>query len=132
MLPYSEKIAKIDQKKQLSFGSFWLSYGSALFWMLVHYLTQKTGILAGGDISEIAIVFGYICYPLLYLKIIKLTLQGEIKSWFKGVIAPIIGIVGSLIIVLGGIISNPMYVLSFIVICGLFCLAGSWYYQKQA
>lgn len=132
MLPYSEKIANIDQKKQLSFGSFWLSYGSALFWMLVHYLTQKTGVLAGGDISEIAIVFGYICYPLLYLKIIKMKLQGEIKSWFKGLIAPIIGIFGSIIIVLGGIISNPVYVLSFIFICSLFCLAGSWYYKKQA
>lgn len=131
MIPQSEKIAKMDLKKQLSFASFRVSLACSLFWMAIHYLTQKTGILAGGDISEIAIVFGYMCYPILYVKIIQMKRKGEIKSTFKGLIAPVFGILGSLVIVVGGIISNYTYVPIFILICFLFCLAGYLYYEKK-
>ncbi len=128
MIPNSKAIQKIDLKKHLSVASYKICLISSFFWMLVHYLTQKTGILTGGDISEIAIVFSYICYILLYVKIIRMRLNGEIKSFFKGVIAPILGICGSIIIVVGGIVSNPRYVLLFIFICSLVCLAGFLYY----
>lgn len=130
MIPFSEKIEKINEKKQLSLVSCWLSLASALFWMVIHYFTQKTGILSGGDISEIAIVFSYICYFFLYVKIIQLKHRGEIKSFFKGTIAPIFGIMGCLIIVVGGIVSNPLYVPIFILICSLVCLTGFLYYRK--
>lgn len=130
LIPHSEKIAAIDLKKMLSLPSFKISLGSSLFWMVIHYLTQKTGILGGGDISEIAIVFSYMCYLLLFVKIIQLKLAGEIQSFFKGLIAPVFAIIGSLIIVLGGFISNPFYVSVFLLICFLFCFAGIRYFDK--
>ena len=128
MMPNADKILGTNKLKTMTPRSFRLSLGCALFWMFIHYLTQKMGIMAGGDISEIAIVFSYICYPILYVKIIKMKLSGEIKSTFKGLIAPVLGILGSAIIVVGGIVSNPVYVSIFIVICFLVCAYGYYYY----
>ena len=118
MLPKSESIAHMDRKRQLSQKSFKISLYISLTWMFLHYITQKTGILASGDVSEIAIVFAYICYPVLYLYVIKLYKKGEIKSRFKGLIAPIFASVGSGIIIIGGVISNPVYMPIFLLICG--------------
>jgi APA family basic amino acid/polyamine antiporter len=100
--------------------------------MLLHYLTTKSGILKGSDISEIAIVFSYICYMLLYIKVLSLRKQGEVKSLFKGVICPVLGLAGSLIILIGGLISNPFYVACFIIFCGLVCLSGALYYKGRS
>ena len=132
MIPGSAEIAQIDEKRQLSVGSFKVSLTTALLWMVVHYFTQKTGILKSGDISEIAIVFGYICYLVLFVKTMMMYRQGEIKSIFKGLVAPILAIFGSLIIVVGGLISNPFYGSISLLICFFFCLAGFSYYSYAA
>src|SRR5699024_10734838 len=60
MIPNSTKIKKIDLRTQLSPYAALTSIIISLIWMCVHYLTQKTEILSGGDVSEIAIVFSYI------------------------------------------------------------------------
>ncbi len=127
MLPDSQKIAKLHPKYELSLPSALIAYITAALWMLLHYLTTKSGILKGSDISEIAIVFSYICYMLLYIKVLSLRKQGEVKSLFKGVICPVLGLAGSLIILIGGLISNPFYVACFIIFCGLVCLSGALY-----
>lgn len=127
MLPDSPKIAKLHPKYELSLPSALIAYITAALWMLLHYLTTKSGILKGSDISEIAIVFSYICYMLLYIKVLSLRKQGEVKSLFKGVICPVLGLAGSLIILIGGLISNPFYVACFIIFCGLVCLSGALY-----
>ncbi len=130
MLPQSERIKRIDEKKQLSVASCWISYGITLLWMLVHYITQKTGMISGSDVSEIAIVFSYICYLFLYVKVIQMKKAGKIKSIFKGYIAPVFAIFGAIIIVIGGIISNP-YMPIYILICLLVCAFGYFYYQRK-
>lgn len=131
MIPNAEKVSLIDEKLQLSKASCWISLLVTFFWMFVHYLTQKSGILGHGDISEIAIVFGYICYAALYIRVIQLFLKKEIKGVFKGLIAPLFGILGSTIIMVGGIVSNPVYMPIFIFICLLLAIVGSYYYQKR-
>lgn len=131
MIPNAEKVSLIDEKLQLSKVSCWTSFFVTFFWMFVHYLTQKSGILGHGDISEIAIVFGYICYAILYVRVIQLFIKKEIKGFFKGLIAPIFGILGSLIIVVGGVVSNPVYMPIFILICLAFAIFGCFYYVKR-
>lgn len=131
MIPNSEKIAKLHPKYELSLPSALIAYITAAVWMLFHYITMKSGFLKGSDISEIAIVFSYMCYMVLYVKVLSLKKQGTIKSFFKGVICPVLGLAGSLIILIGGLISNPLYVACFILFCALICFMGYSYNKKH-
>lgn len=131
MLPYSEKIAKINPKYELSLSSGLISYVITVFWLILHYITQKSGILKVSDISEISIVFSYCCYVVLYLKVIRMKKENEIKSIFKGVICPILALAGSGVILIGGIVSNPVYVPFFILFCGIVCLIGYFHMGKK-
>lgn len=124
MLPNSEAVKIMNDRRQLSPRSFKISLYTSLVWMTIHYLTQKLGLLATGDVSEIAIVFAYICYPILYVYVMKLYMKKEIKSHFKGIIAPMLACIGSGIIILGGIMSNPVYMPVFIVLCGIVFYQG--------
>lgn len=121
MLPYSSKIKIIDKKTQLSPQATLISVIIAFFWMGLHYLTQKFQILSGGDVSEIAIVFSYITYVILYLKVFQLN---------KNKIIPIFAIIGSIIIVIGGIVSNPTFAPIFLFACSLIFLSGYTYFKK--
>ena len=101
-----------------------------LFWYVIHYVTQKTNALIGGDISEISIVFSYACYIVLYIRVLAMKKQGEIKSLFKGVLCPVFGILGAGIIFVGGFISNPVYVFFFMLFCFLITFAGYLQYGR--
>ncbi|HKM03062.1 MAG TPA: APC family permease [Lachnospiraceae bacterium] len=131
MLPNSAKIATIHPKYEISLPSGLISYVITVIWMILHYLTQKSGILKGGDISEISIVFSYTCYIILYSKVLRMKKSNFIKGNFKGTICPILAIFGASIILLGGIVSNPIYVISFIVFCTLVCLIGFFSFHKR-
>ena len=131
MLPNSEKIAKIHPKYELSKGSCLISLVASLVWLALHYITQKTGILGNGDVSEITIVFSYTCFAILYIKVMLMKKSGEVKSKFFGLVCPVLAIFGSLTILLGGIVLNPLYVPIFMVICFAICSVGFIYYQKH-
>ena len=131
MIPGAKKIAEIHPKYQLSLKSCLLSYLITLIWMAFHYITQKSGIIGKSDVSEIAIVFSYVCYIILYLKVMKMKKDNIIKSTFKGTICPIFGILGSVIILIGGIVSNPFYVPVFILFCLTVGGIGYYYYSKN-
>ncbi len=132
MLPGGSNIAKIHPKYQLSLKSCLVSFLVTLLWMFLHYLTQKSGIIGSSDVSEIAIVFSYVCYIILYVKVMKMKKENIIQSKFKGTICPILGIIGSTIILVGGIVSNPLYVPIFMLICTIVGAAGYFYYSKKA
>jgi APA family basic amino acid/polyamine antiporter len=57
-----------------------------------------------------------------------------IDGIFKGVVCPILALAGSAIILVGGIVSNPFYVICFVIFCALVCLVGYLYpiTMKQA
>lgn len=121
MLPNSTKIKLINEKTQLSPNAALLSVCISYGWMIIHYFTQKFGILSGGDVSEIAIVFSYITYIWLYLKVFQLS---------KNKVIPVLGILGSLIIVMGGVISNPTFVPLFLFACSIIFYSGYAYMKK--
>jgi len=131
MLPSAQKIAAINDKIQLSVWSCLISFGTSALWLLIHYITQKSETMAGGDISEISIVFSYACYIILYIKVIQMKKQNIVTSKLKGIICPIFGIMGSTIIFIGGFISNPTYVTFFVLFCMLVCLVGILYYKEN-
>lgn len=131
MIPNSSKIAIIDPKIGLSISSCVVSFITTAVWLFIHYITQKTNILRGGDISEIAIVFSYVCYIILYVKVISMKKNNVIKSKFKGIVCPIFGCIGSLVILFGSLVSNPFYVLMFMLICFMVGFIGVIYYMKK-
>lgn len=131
MIPMSGKIAEIDPKSELSPASAIFAFVISLVWMALHYITQKTELLSGGDVSEIAIVFSYLAYAVLYLKVIQLKNDGIVKNVFLGYVAPVFAMMGSIIILIGGIFSNPTFVPFFLIFSLLVCIAGYFYYQKK-
>lgn len=132
MIPSSEKIAPISPKYNLSVGSFFVAFGVSVLWVLLNYLTQKSGVLGTGDVSEIAIVFSYVCYAVLYVRVLKMRKEKIVTSRFKGLVSPILGLIGSAIILIGGIISDPVYAPIFIAFCLVVCLIGYVYYRRRA
>lgn len=132
MLPNAKKVSEINPKIQLSYSSCLISFIATSIWMLIHYITQKSGILGNSDVSEISIVFSYVCYILLYIKVMKMKKDNVITSYFKGIICPIFAFLGSTTILVGGIISNPIYVPIFIVLCGAVCTIGFLYYRRNS
>lgn len=131
MIPMSGKIAEVDPKRELSPASALFAFVISLVWMALHYITQKTEMLSGGDVSEIAIVFSYLAYAVLYLKVIQLKNEGIVQNVFLGYVAPVFAMMGSIIILIGGIFSNPTFVPFFLIFSLLVCIAGYFYYEKK-
>lgn len=129
-IPLAKSLSVVSAKTQLPNNSAWFTLAIALFWFMTHYITMKTGILGNMDISEIAIVVGYVLYVVLYFAVIKLWRQGVIKSLFFGLIAPILATLGSVFVVFGGL-QNPMFLPVCVPICAL-VLGVAYVYGKQA
>lgn len=108
MIPGAKNLSTINRKLDTPTVATILSFVVACFWMLAHYITTKFSLLANSDVSEIAIVTMYLLYALLYIQVIRLKKQGEIKSVVRGYIIPTLAILGSLIIFFGGM-QNPMF-----------------------
>ncbi|MBS6063628.1 MAG: amino acid permease [Peptostreptococcaceae bacterium] len=130
VLGYTQLPAALNERKLLPFADKFSKRPSlivfiiSIFWMAIHYITHHYGLLGNSDISEISIVFGYTAYILLHLKSISLRSKKEITSNFYGYIFPTLAILGSVIILIGGILSNPVYVPIFIAFCAAVSYAG--------
>lgn len=129
----------VPKAKEITYGTrgFFKNYSAmislvcSVFWFGIHYLTQKFGLMKTGDISEIAIVFGYLYYMILYVKVLMLYKNKVVTNTFTGLISPILAIIGGLIIVVGGFSSNPLSMSIFFLICLIFSISGYQYYKKQ-
>lgn len=130
LLPRS--VAKIHQRlgvSLLSAGTFVLSL---LIWLSIHYLAQSSGVLNGRDVSEIAIIFNYIIYLMLYIRLMQMYKRKQISSFIKGIVYPILASIGSLIIFVGGLISSPMYCGINIAICAFIFYLGYLSYKRTS
>lgn len=129
MFPLSKQLSQINERFQMPLNSAICSFGICCFWMIIHYLCTKYNLLFNSDVSEGAIVISYILYVLLYIRVMKMYLDKEIKSVFKGIICPVLAIIGSLIILSGGI-QNKLFILYLMLAIVLF-LYSIHYYQKN-
>lgn len=97
-------------------------------WTVIHYFVMEYQIFNGRDISEISIVFSYISYILIYIKVfMKLKEEGKKLK----LIIPIMAILGSLMIFLGSLIASPKYVSLFIGICVVSIIIGYKFQEKE-
>ena len=129
MMPSSDKYTTVDQTHGVPMRSGFLSLIITVFWVVLHYITQKF-IWVGGlhDISEIAMVVNYILIIFLYAAVIKLAIQGEIKGIVKGWIIPILAIIGAIIIIRSGF-QNELFGL-FLIIC-LVVILAAWFFAVK-
>ena len=97
--------------------------------MIIHYIMTIFGLLGNSDVSEIAITMSYLFYVVLYLKVIVMYKNGEIKSFIKGIIFPICAILGSLII-LTGALQTPMFIY-YVLFVALIYVFSQFYYRKN-
>lgn len=129
MLPFSSEIEKIDNKTGVSKWSATLAIVISLVWIWLNYITQKYNMLPNSDVSEIPIVASYILYILLYFNVIQLYKKGEVETFGKGVIIPSLAIIGSSIIIVGGL-QNPMTI-CYLGICSLVIFASLLFLRVQ-
>ncbi len=128
MIPGSEILKRENENLAgMPVNSAIFAYALSMFWMVVHYLTQKLGMK--GDVSEIAIGVGYLNFIILYVAVMRLAKQGQIKGVIKGYIIPALACVGSLVIISGSV-THPLFVYYFLV-CFSILLAGYLYYRKN-
>ncbi len=126
-IPLQKIFSQVNTKFNMPIYSWILSFGITLFWLLLHYIAMKTGILWGMDISEISIVVSYLLYIVLYYQVFKFRRQGKIKSIFFGLISPIFATMGSGFILFGGM-QNTM----FLTVCLPICLGVLWIAYRYA
>ena len=129
MIPFSKYLKQVNKTFDMPIYSGIFSFIICVIWMIIHYFCTKYNILGQSDVSEIAISVSYILYIVLYIKVIILYKQKVITHFFKGVICPIMAIVGSLII-LSGAIQNPMFI-AYVGICVVIYIASQIYYIKS-
>ena len=129
MIPKSKTFAKIDQKRDMPCYGLILFYAFCAIWMVIHYLTMKFSLLNNSDVSEISIVTMYLLYLVLYIQVIRLKRQGVIKSVWKGYIIPILAMVGSLFVFVGGM-QNPMFLAYVGFSAGVALIAGFYKGKK--
>jgi len=127
MFPGSRYFNTVSEKYNVPVASGILTFFINIFWMVVHYITQKYNLLPNSDVSEISIVLNYLGFILMYVAVIRLAIKGEIKSKIKGFVFPVLAIFGSLFILYGGM-QNPLfwYYISF---CSIVVIVAIVYYN---
>lgn len=103
-LPYSKGIAELNPRFDVSFPSHIISMFLTFFWLLMHYLTQTNPFFMRLhlDVSGTPIVIMYLFYFALYIGVLRRAKAGLIQAKFYGYICPILAIIGSLIVIYGG------------------------------
>ena len=121
------QLKKVDEKLDIPVYSAIFAFVVCTIWMVIHYLCTRFNILPNSDVSEIAISMAYMLYIVLYYQVYQLYRRKEIKSFFKGVICPLLATLGSFIILSGGMQSQ--YFIYYLFICGLVYLISQVYYH---
>lgn len=114
MVPHAKKILTENDKK-MPIYSMGIVFVLMLFWFAMHFITINFGLIKDSDISEIAVIFSYAMYVILYIKVIQLYKKGEVKGFGKGVVIPSIAILGSGVILFSAM-QNPYFFPYFIIV----------------
>ncbi|MBQ6820375.1 MAG: APC family permease [Clostridium sp.] len=122
MFPKSDLVKKVNEKIGMPIYSTIVAFTITIICLVINYITQEYGLLPNSDISEISITVNYLLYILLYIKVFKMGLEGEISGLWRGKINPILATVGSLII-FSGSLSNPLFFI-YLLICGSLLLSA--------
>lgn len=128
MIPECGGLSTISPRLGVSVRSAFLFWGVTLFWGIVHYLVMKFNLFNGHDVSEISIVFNYLCYLILYWVVFKM--KSETNKRFANQVLSVLAILGSLMIFIGSLINEPVNISLFVCFCLLVTLIGTQFYRK--
>lgn len=126
MIPMSKALSQENEKLSIPVKSAYFSLILSMLWMVAHYITQNNNLLPNSDISEISIVVSYVAYIVLYLKVFGMGKSGAIPGFIRGRVNPVMAIIGSLIILWGGM-QNPLF-FYYVAVCLLVILISQLYY----
>lgn len=102
-IPFSDAIGKVNKKYDMPLLSCVIAVVITLLWLVIHYLSTVIPSLATLDISSLPIIMTYFFYILLYIGIIKLYFNKDIKNVFLGLVFPVFAILGALVVIYGGV-----------------------------
>ncbi|BBK62890.1 amino acid permease [Amedibacterium intestinale] len=107
-IPFSNKIAKLHERYEVSILSNFTSCIFSFLWLFIHYLTVENPAIQalGMDVSGLPIVIMYIFYFLLYIGVLRYAWKGGIQSKFFGYVCPVLACIGALIVIYGGLSSS--------------------------
>ncbi|MBU3134831.1 APC family permease [Clostridium gasigenes] len=131
MFPKYKTFSKVNDKIGMPVQSSVIAFLISLIWLLAHYIILKSKILNNSDISEISITINYLLYIILYFKVFKMGISGEIKGLWRGKLNPILATVGSLIILAGSIQNSLFWVYASISLSVLIAAILFWKYQEK-
>ena len=131
MFPKYKTFSKVNDKIGMPVQSSVIAFLISLIWLLAHYIILKSKILNNSDISEISITINYLLYIILYFKVFKMGISGEIKGLWRGKLNPILATVGSLIILAGSIPNSLFWVYASISLSVLIAAILFWKYQEK-
>lgn len=131
MFPRSEQISKTREGLSFSLSGALVAFILCVFWMFIHYFTQKYNILQNSDVSEIAITINYVLYIILYLKVFQMGQKGEIQGFWRGKMNPILAICGSLMILIGSMGNSNFWIYAAFCALLLVVAAAFWHYKGK-
>lgn len=129
MFPCSQKVGTLNQKLGIPVVSSIVTFVIVLFWLCLHYFTQKYQLLPNSDISEISITINYVGYIILYIQVFRYGLIGEIKGFWRGKATPLFAILGSVIILVVGMKNALFWFYAFL--CSLVILSSIVFWKRQ-
>ena len=106
MVPFSRALSRLSRRSNIPLASAAVSFAVMLIWNGVHYFVSSGELMANSDVSEVSVAMSYGVYIPLYYQVYTLYKKGEIKSFFSGVICPMLATAGSLIVLFGAL-KNP-------------------------
>ena len=103
MMPFSKHLSQENERLQMPVNSAIFAYIMTVVWLLIHIITQEFQLLPNSDVSEISIAVNYLIFIIMYYQVYRINWKGEHKSVWRGIIVPIFAVIGSLLVVWGGL-----------------------------
>lgn len=128
-IPFAKRVSRLSRRFNMPIASGVMALIISIVWVAAHMITQTFSILPNSDVSEITIATSYLLYIVLYAKVFRMWRAGEIKSAFKGCIAPILATLGSLFICIGSM-QNPAF-WTYLAASLAICVAGVVYDRRK-
>lgn len=129
MFPMDDKVKRMNEKTHLPEYSAAIAFVITMIWEWINYVIQKGNLIPNSDVSEIPIVSSYVLYIILYVCVIRLYFRGKIDSKVRGLVVPILAIIGSVLIIIGGL-QNPMTIV-YLGICSVIIIISLIFYNRK-
>lgn len=101
-IPHARWVARTDPHWLSPVNSSAVALASSLAWMVVHYLTQRHGLIPNGDVSEVTVSLCMLLMVPILLSAVRLWRRGEAGA-VRGLLAPALGSAACLLVSVGAL-----------------------------